>query len=73
MNTIDNITSRLISEFGADKPIIAYAEGNVLVLKINGNEARVYNWISMPVDSIISSVRGTAIKESTSHSTLLCG
>lgn len=71
MNTIDTITRRLIAEFGSDKPIMVYCEGQTLVIHINGNDARVYNWTSIPLENIVKTVRNATLKESSTGGSIL--
>lgn len=74
MNNLENISNRIFGEFGATaKSLAVHSEGNVLVIRVNKSESRIFNWQNTPVENILETVRSLTLKENYNGSTLLHG
>jgi hypothetical protein len=74
MNTLDNITNTLFSEFSKmGKYVSVSADGNVLYIKSGTSDTRILNWETVPVSSILETARSLVLKENYKGNVLLHG
>jgi hypothetical protein len=74
MNTINNITSMLFSEFSkTGKTVAVHTEANFLVIKVGNADTRIMNWETMTPDSILEVAKILVIRENFKGNVLLHG
>ncbi len=74
MNTINNITSMLFSEFSkTGKTVAVHTEANFLVIKVGNADTRIMNWETMTPDSILEVAKSLVIRENFKGNVLLHG
>lgn len=74
MNTIDNISALLFTEFAkSGKTVAIHNEGAYLIIKIGSAQTRIMNWESLNPKSILDMAKGLVLKEDYQGSVLLHG
>jgi hypothetical protein len=74
MNTIDNITNMLFTEFSKmGKTVIVHAQDNVLYIKSGNSDTRILNWENVSVDTILDTARNLVLKENFKGKQMLFG
>jgi hypothetical protein len=74
MNTINNITNMLFTEFSKmGKTVIVHAENNILYIKSGNSDTRILNWEQVSLESILDTARSLVLKENYKGKQMLFG